>query len=63
MILDALSEVMFPKTAFASPSSDLGSARVSRVGDGVLAVADFLEACLGKTPKPTRETSALPGLS
>src|SRR5437660_10231540 len=37
-----------------------GSARVSRVGDGVLAVADFLKACFGETPKPTRETRVLP---
>jgi hypothetical protein len=38
----------------------VGSARVSRVGDGVLAVANFLKACFGGTPKPTRETRALP---
>jgi len=38
----------------------LGSARVSRVGDGVLAIANFLKACFGETPKPTRETRALP---
>src|SRR5437588_11751982 len=37
-----------------------GSARVSRVGDGVLAVADFRKECFGETPKPTRETRALP---
>ena len=40
----------------------LGSARVSRVGDGVLAVADFWKARFGETPKPTRETRALPGV-
>jgi hypothetical protein len=54
----------------------LGSARVSRAGDGVLAVADFLrnrlpcsvtlfdlsEVRFGGTPKPTRETRALPNL-
>jgi hypothetical protein len=38
-----------------------GSASVSLVGDGVLAVADFREACSGETPQPTRETRALPG--
>src|ERR1700674_631770 len=38
----------------------LGSARVSRVGEGVPAGADFLKACFGETPKPTRETRALP---
>jgi hypothetical protein len=38
----------------------LGSAGVSPVGDGVLAVADSLKACFGETPKPTRETRALP---
>ncbi|HMG05396.1 MAG TPA: hypothetical protein VK581_08040 [Chthoniobacterales bacterium] len=51
----------------------LGSARVSRVGDGVLAIADFplelgrsrpdsfvAEECFGGTPKPARETRALP---
>src|SRR5438105_2876545 len=38
----------------------LGSARVSRVGEGVLAVADFLKECFGETPRPTRETRALP---
>jgi hypothetical protein len=50
-----------------------GSARVSRAGDGVLAIADFSLAprpaqrdsfptkeCFGETPKPTRETRALP---
>jgi hypothetical protein len=50
-----------------------GSARVSRAGDGVLAIADFsLQAasslhvpttakdCFGATPKPARETRALP---
>ncbi len=56
--------------------SFLGSARVSRAGDGVLAVADFLrnrlpcgvtlfdlsEVRFGGTPKPTRETRALPNL-
>ena len=37
-----------------------GSARVSRIGDAVYAVADFSKDCLGETPKPTRETRALP---
>jgi len=37
------------------------SARVSRVGDRVLAIADFSPDCFGETPKPTRETHALPG--
>ena len=50
------------KTPFTWPSSDLGSARVSRVGDGVLAGADFLKDCFGETPKPTRETRALPSV-
>jgi hypothetical protein len=54
----------------------LGGARVSRTGDGVLAVAGFLrnrlpysvtlfdlsEVGFGGTPKPTRETRALPNL-
>jgi hypothetical protein len=39
---------------------NLGSASVSLVGDGVLAIADFLKACCGETPQPTRETRALP---
>jgi hypothetical protein len=39
-----------------------GSARVSRAGDRVLAIADFAEKdCFGETPKPTRGTRALPG--
>jgi hypothetical protein len=38
----------------------LGSASVSLVGDGVLAIADFPKACCGETPPPTRETRALP---
>jgi hypothetical protein len=50
-----------------------GSARVSRAGDGVLAIADFsfgvphalrdshiTEVRFGETPKPARETRALP---
>jgi len=50
-----------------------GSARVSRVGDCVLAIANFSQALpspsrieprdkvrFGATPKPTRETRALP---
>jgi len=37
-----------------------GSASVSLVGDGVLAIAHFLKACCGETPQPTRETRALP---
>jgi hypothetical protein len=53
----------------------LGSARVSRVGDGVLAIVDFrvvrlipesatsrLEDRFGVTPKPARETRALPNM-
>ncbi len=52
-----------------------GSARVSRAGDGVLAVANFpfpmqpalrdsftIRDCFGATPKPARETRALPKL-
>src|SRR5256714_11172062 len=38
----------------------MGSARVSREGDGVSLSRTFLEACFGETPKPTRETRALP---
>ena len=46
-----------------------GSARVSPAGDGVLAIANFHCAhiaekdCFGETPKPARETRALPGVS
>ena len=52
--------------------TDLGSARVSRAGERVLAVANFLtatqpvkilaleKACFGATPKPARETRAFP---
>jgi hypothetical protein len=53
----------------------LGSARLSPVGDGVLAIADFsfnsphppsdsftVKVRFGGTPKPTRETRALPNL-
>ena len=39
----------------------LGSARVSRAGERVLAIADFSKDCFGETPKPARETRALPG--
>ena len=53
-------------------SRTLGSARVSRVGDGVPASRTFARResvkrnplrkdCFGETPKPTRETHALPG--
>jgi hypothetical protein len=44
----------------------LGIARVSRVGDGVLAIADFSlqrapnKDCFGEAPKPAREARALP---
>jgi uncharacterized protein YutD len=51
----------------------LASARVSRVGDYVLAIANFScgffapstgdiqrKDCFGETPKPSRETRALP---
>ena len=50
----------------------LGSARVSRAGERVLAIANFPsipprvrgrisgKACFGATPKSTRETRALP---
>ena len=54
-------------------SKGLGSARVSRAGERVLAIADFSlnpplphlsrdrgKDCFGATPKPTRETRALP---
>src|SRR5205807_8410772 len=41
-----------------------GSARSPRVGDRVLAIADFpAKDCFGETPKPARETRALPGKS
>jgi len=53
----------------------LGSARVSRAGAGVLAIANFsselpsavgdsftLKVRFGETPKPARETRALPNL-
>jgi hypothetical protein len=52
-----------------------GSARVSRVGDDVSSSRTFPVAsnnsaivvvtkdCFGETPKPTRETRALPGIS
>lgn len=48
--------------------ADSGSARRSRVGEGVLAFADFFwgvfrKDCFGGTPKPARETPALPGTS
>ena len=51
---------------FATSLFGLGSARVSRVGDRVLAIASrdrglFYKDCFGETPKPTRETHALPG--
>ena len=52
-----------------------GSARVSRAGDGVIAVANFpfamqpalrdsftIRDCFGATPKPSRETRSLPKL-
>jgi len=51
----------------------LGSARVPRSGDGVFAIANFSldphprreliprKDCFGATPKPARETRALPG--
>jgi len=49
------------------PGLGAGSARVSRVGDGVLTVAHFSlscanleKACFCGTQKPTRETRALP---
>src|SRR5438045_3611797 len=41
-------------------SLTLGSARVSRVGEGVSPSRTFQKACFGETPKPTRETRALP---
>jgi hypothetical protein len=52
----------------------LGSARVPRADDGVLAIANFFcllelsvgaeseEVRFGATPKPTRDTRVLPGL-
>jgi hypothetical protein len=62
----SLAECTFAWRAILS----LGSARLSRVGDGVLAVANFLpgyrmpprsrKVSFGETPKPTRETRALP---
>ena len=56
--------------SFLTATESLGSARVSRVGDGVLASADFFvrnlqdavgKACCGETSQPTRGTRALPG--
>jgi len=57
----------------ANATKCLGSACVSHVGDGVLAITDFsfnsphtpsdpftVKARFGGTPKPTRETRALP---
>ena len=54
-------------------SFQLGSARVSRAGERVLAIANFswnsillteagteTKDCFGATPKPARETRALP---
>src|SRR5207249_2670623 len=38
-----------------------GSARVSRVGESVSLPRTFLKTVSGETPKPTRETRALPG--
>ena len=46
---------------FATSLFGLGSARVSRVGDRVLAIADFSLDCFGEAPKPTRETHTLSG--
>src|SRR2546430_12008661 len=49
-------------------AEDPGSARVSHVGDGVAPSRTFLlhagnrKDCFGETPKPTRETRALPGI-
>src|SRR5947207_2910070 len=49
-----------------SKAIDLGSARVSRAGDGVspsrtsLTYSGNRKDCFGETPKPTRETRALP---
>ncbi|PYK74870.1 MAG: serine protease [Verrucomicrobia bacterium] len=49
-----------------SKAIDLGSARVSRAGDGVspsrtsLTYSGNRKECFGETPKPTRETRALP---
>jgi len=38
-----------------------GSARSPRVGDRVLAIADFpAKDCFGETPKPARETRGYP---
>ena len=54
-------------------NSELGSARVSRAGERVLAIANFsldsimlteagieTKDCFGVTPKPARETRPLP---
>ncbi len=59
-----------------SAGIDRGSARVSRAGDGVLAVANLsftmqpaprdsftIKDCFGVMPKPARETRALPNPS
>jgi hypothetical protein len=44
------------------PGADLilGGARVSRVGDDVSSSRTLRKDCFGETPKPTRETRALP---
>src|SRR5207237_10761579 len=47
---------------YARANSILGSAHVSRVGDDVASPRTFREDCFGETPKPTRETCALPGI-
>jgi hypothetical protein len=50
-----------PPTRFdLDAGTSSGSARVSRVGDRV-SRSWTLKDCFGETPKPTRETRALPG--
>src|SRR6266567_9318965 len=66
--------VLFPINKIDIGGSCSGSPRVSRVGEGVLAIADFRCGFLllpidqyskkvrfGEPPKPTRGTRALPG--
>jgi hypothetical protein len=42
-------------------SDNFRGAHASRVWGLRLAIANFLKACFGETPQPTRETRALPG--
>ena len=50
-----------PTISFRGLNVIPGSARVSRVGEGVPPSWTFREDYFGGTPKPARETRALPG--